>query len=905
MKGGVAASIVQDHGAVHQGTLESVVRKIFAFEKDIRGNARKDAFITNPVTGTVLELDIWLPKQRISFEFQDAYHYVTTWYSQSSIDLITYKDVLKREAVQHKGDTLVSVPCWWDGTEASLAETVRFQRPDLDLPKTLELPIPLNPPRSFFLRGGVPDVGELMNASFPADGKLVDYVSAGNSWWMGEKYDGVRICWNADRQIIYTRAGLTLALPTSFISLFPDIFLDGEFWFGRGYFPDAQRIVKSELNVVAWHFLRVTAFDVPSLDVQHFPFEDRYAFLVDYIPVEHPFILFASRVMCNNRRHLKRTLKSIIRDGGEGVILRRPKSMYEHGRTPNLMKLKASRGDREGIVVSVDERKAVTLKLPDGVTFVVSAQNVKPGLRPKIGDIVTFSYEDFSRKASPVNPNIYRIRTDVSWKDVVRNFDEETAFSKQMEEAKFTAKRYGFWSAERGKNVRQYLKKFAKRRGLDPLLPDTWYSLSWRDLGSAAGGKSIARHMKGGIVNTLVNLFPDIGLEVSKFRVIRKSWESVKDRRKWFDRFAKLHKFDPLKPSNWYKMKLDTIFAIKGGKNILEYYSRSLAKALIHAYPEIGFDQNKFPVVYKFYWQSKENRRKFFIDFAAGNDFDPLVAANWYSRSFREFIAWKGASRVLSYYDASYTKALLDLFPDIGLDVSKFESKYWRSSVARREWFESFAAKWEVDPTVPEDWYRVAPFIKQAEGSQSVLKVYGGSVFKALSSLFPNIELLEEHFHRESQWEDARRRKKFLERVAASKKIQPKKASNWYSISRQDFVHYKEGFSFLKYFSGNIPNAISDSFPNIGLDPSQFQSPDLLDPRNFWNVEKNRRKFFEDFAANNNFDPLLPENWYSIAKRQLLVQGGNRVLLASDGSVAKALKKAFPEIKFSEHKFTG
>jgi hypothetical protein len=68
------------------------------------------------------------------------------------------------------------------------------------------------------------------------------------------------------------------------------------------------------------------------------------------------------------------------------------------------------------------------------VTFVVSPQNVKHGLHPKVGDIVTFSYEDFSRKASPVSPNIYRIRTDISWKDVVRNSEEEAAFSKQMEE---------------------------------------------------------------------------------------------------------------------------------------------------------------------------------------------------------------------------------------------------------------------------------------------------------------------------------------------------------------------------------------------------------------------------------------------------------------------------------------
>lgn len=29
----------------------------------------------------------------------------------------------------------------------------------------------------------------------------------------------------------------------------------------------------------------------------------------------------------------------------------------------------------------------------------------------------------------------------------------------------------------------------------------------------------------------------------------------------------------------------------------MEYYSRSLVKALRHAYPEIGFDENKFPIV--------------------------------------------------------------------------------------------------------------------------------------------------------------------------------------------------------------------------------------------------------------------------------------------------------------------
>ena len=44
--------------------------------------------------------------------------------------------------------------------------------------------------------------------------------------------------------------------------------------------------------------------------------------------------------MCNSKKHLKDALRHVLSDGGEGVIMRRPRSMYEPGRTPNLMKLK-------------------------------------------------------------------------------------------------------------------------------------------------------------------------------------------------------------------------------------------------------------------------------------------------------------------------------------------------------------------------------------------------------------------------------------------------------------------------------------------------------------------------------------------------------------------------------------
>jgi hypothetical protein len=45
-----------------------------------------------------------------------------------------------------------------------------------------------------------------------------------------------------------------------------------------------------------------------------------------------------------------------------------------------------------------------------------------------IGDIVSFSYECHARRDIPVNPKIYRIRTDVSWEEVVCNSAKEKTF---------------------------------------------------------------------------------------------------------------------------------------------------------------------------------------------------------------------------------------------------------------------------------------------------------------------------------------------------------------------------------------------------------------------------------------------------------------------------------------------
>jgi len=49
--------------------------------------------------------------------------------------------------------------------------------------------------------------------------------------WMGEKYDGIRVCWHPFLRSLYTRSGLPLDFPAFLAACFPEKFVDGEFWY--------------------------------------------------------------------------------------------------------------------------------------------------------------------------------------------------------------------------------------------------------------------------------------------------------------------------------------------------------------------------------------------------------------------------------------------------------------------------------------------------------------------------------------------------------------------------------------------------------------------------------------------------------------------------------------------------
>lgn len=194
---------------------------------------------------------------------QDQYHYTTRWDSnlpleriqrQDNINVISlwcflwFQSALKKELITKRGDTLIQVPCWWDGKIDrylaihlingndclySLVATLKNIRPELV--SNIEVnagPIPDDPPKGFF--PGTQEIPlQYWHLQISARSARSRRIDVGFLHWfftiygdqlvclfncimlilpvirlISEKYDGIRACWVPSHDKLYQlRAG--------------------------------------------------------------------------------------------------------------------------------------------------------------------------------------------------------------------------------------------------------------------------------------------------------------------------------------------------------------------------------------------------------------------------------------------------------------------------------------------------------------------------------------------------------------------------------------------------------------------------------------------------------------------------------------------------------------------------
>lgn len=233
---------------------------------------------------------------------------------------------------------------------------------------------------------------------------------------VSEKLDGVRARW--DGRALWSRSGHRIAAPAWFTAQWPTQPLDGELWMGRDQFEATSAIVRSNpATDAAWNQLRFMAFDLPA---HPGTFSQRLAALGALIgQTRNPHLAMIAQQRLTNATQLREHLQSVVRAGGEGLMLHHQDNPYTPGRSEGLFKLKPF-DDAEARVIGYVPGKgkylgmvgALLVRSADGRQFrlgsgLKDAQRADP---PPIGSLVTYRHNGLTVHGMPRFPRFLRLR---------------------------------------------------------------------------------------------------------------------------------------------------------------------------------------------------------------------------------------------------------------------------------------------------------------------------------------------------------------------------------------------------------------------------------------------------------------------------------------------------------------
>lgn len=859
------AKFIQTKGKYGPQTfLERVVRSFFP-DEEIRRNTKEASGIVSS-KGTFLEVDIFLPRLHLGFEYQDPHHYFHSTYGAHTLAEYQSRDAEKHRQAKEKGLTIINVPFWWDWNPESLIATIKHKRPDLlkHLPSTTE-PINEELPKKVVDKWDfdIPDLGAPMLALYMPQARSFDP----ENWWVFEKYDGMRAVWNSMKRTMYSRWGSTIPLPKYIGDYLPPFWLDGEIWFGREKNTRYQAIKITErasAAKIAWQKFMLMAFDSPQPNLLTSPYSQRYQFLEKNVPPDSLYVKVAPYTVCVGRDHLETIYFHYRAQDGEGVIVRHPDAIYINGYSRYMFKHRGY-NDAEALVLE---------KKPYGNVYLcrIHKAHLAHNVRADAETQKEAEGETEAKERLSENEGTDTTKTAETTKPEKGKGSEFYDMEMAVDEGKFDG---NSGDIEVGKFVSFYYAGELSGRG-PPINPKI-YSVR-KDVSSWAQ-----------VLHDKQDTKPKLHQRIWKPALPVNDW-TMENQRKYFNNFAQQNGFNPLIAKNWYS-RMGKEIEEKEGRGLLDKYNGSMIKALLAIYPEIGLDPSKFRIVPVGYWSKAENRKKFLVEFAKEKGFDPEVADNWTSVLQSDLAKKKGAGGMLKIYGNSFKRALVDIFPNVSFKKHKFAqapADYWKTQSNQKMLFDEFAESKKFDPLNPNNWYSVKDAdLSSTKGWATVRKLHG-TLAKALLFNYPNIALDETRLVRVSYaqlYDTPEKRRAFMDRFAARHKFDPNVPDNWYSVTRDLVSNTKGGASLLKRYKSSLITALFDIYPDIGLKREKFKF-----------ATKNFLKLFVDFARKKQFDPKDHRKWYSITAKDILDMPGSNLIKTIFPNLAAALLHNFPNI---------
>ena len=231
------------------------------------------------------------------------------------------------------------------------------------------------------------------------------------NWVMSEKLDGIRAYWNGKNLI--SRGGKVIYAPKWFIKGYPSFPIDGELWTKRNDFENISSIVRDKIPSSKWKEVKHYIFEVPNSK------GNLFVRLNKVKPYENNIIKIINQIEIKSKKHLTEFLDYVELNKGEGVVVRDPFVSYINKRTSKALKVKRFK-DAECKVMGYTKGKgkftgligAIKCKLPNNIEFKIGSGLTleKRKNPPKVGDIITFKYKEYTKYGKPRFPTFLRVR---------------------------------------------------------------------------------------------------------------------------------------------------------------------------------------------------------------------------------------------------------------------------------------------------------------------------------------------------------------------------------------------------------------------------------------------------------------------------------------------------------------
>ena len=241
------------------------------------------------------------------------------------------------------------------------------------------------------------------------------------NYLVSEKLDGLRAYW--DGQNLISREGNIYNAPKWFTKDFPQETFEGELWIGRSKFEEVSGIVRNESDDdQGWQKIQFMLFDMPKAQSI---FVQRLKMMKNLVEKSHSkYLKVIGQSKITDQKTLMKYLDEVVKNGGEGLMLRRADSLYKSTRNDDLLKLKTFE-DAEAKVLGIIEGKGKYQKMM-GALLVENEQRIKFRIGggfsdeirknpPAIGTIITYKYYGKTKDGKPRFSSFLRVRQNYNF----------------------------------------------------------------------------------------------------------------------------------------------------------------------------------------------------------------------------------------------------------------------------------------------------------------------------------------------------------------------------------------------------------------------------------------------------------------------------------------------------------